>query len=49
MRRCYYCGAKKNDDMILCERCAKELDERLKEKKDDKRVRECDTAHKDKS
>ena len=30
-------------------KCAKELDERLKEKKDDKRVRECDTAHKDKS
>ena len=37
MRRCYYCGAKKRDDMILCEKCAKELEERLKEKKNDKR------------
>ena len=33
MRRCYYCGCKKYDDAILCEKCAKELDERLKEKK----------------
>lgn len=33
MRRCYYCGTKKQDDNILCEKCAKELEERLKEKK----------------
>jgi len=37
MRRCYYCGCKKYDDAILCEKCAKELEERLKEKKNDKR------------
>lgn len=37
MRRCYYCNTKKNDDNILCEKCAKELEERLKKKKDDKK------------
>ena len=37
MRRCYYCGIKKYDDAILCEKCAKELEESLKEKKNDKR------------
>ena len=37
MRRCYYCNAKKNDDNILCEKCTKELEERLKKKKDDKK------------
>ena len=29
MRRCYYCNEPKNDDAILCEKCARELDERL--------------------
>ena len=33
IRRCYKCGAKKYDDLILCEKCARELEERLKEKK----------------
>ncbi len=37
MRRCYYCNAKKNDDNILCEKCTKGLEERLKKKKDDKK------------
>lgn len=46
MRRCYKCGAKKEDDLILCEKCAKELEERLG-KKHDKRTRESDTAHKE--
>ena len=29
MRRCYYCNEPKQDDAILCEKCEKELDERL--------------------
>ena len=33
MRRCFCCGVKKQDDNILCEKCAKELEERLEEKK----------------
>ena len=37
MRRCYYCNIKKNDDNILCEKCTKELEKRLKKKKDDKK------------
>ncbi|MBO7733423.1 MAG: hypothetical protein J6S67_12735 [Methanobrevibacter sp.] len=36
MRRCYYCGAKKQDDLILCPKCEKELKERM-EKQNDKR------------
>ena len=32
MKRCYKCGKKKQDDMILCEKCAKELEQRLKKK-----------------
>lgn len=33
MRRCYYCGAKKQNDLILCPKCEKELEERLAERK----------------
>ena len=29
MRRCYYCNEPKQDDAIVCEKCARELDERL--------------------
>ena len=35
MKRCYKCGKKKDDDRILCEKCAKELEERIKEKSND--------------
>ena len=37
MKRCYKCGIKKQDDKILCEKCVKELEERLKKKKDNKK------------
>ena len=37
MRRCYKCGAKKQDNLILCPKCEKELKERM-EKKNDKRA-----------
>jgi len=36
MRRCYKCGAKKQDDLILCEKCAEELDKKLEEAKKEK-------------
>ena len=36
MRRCYYCGIKKQDDDILCEKCAKEIEERIKKTKKQK-------------
>ena len=40
MRRCYKCGAKKQDDLILCEKCEKELKERM-----EKQMQEpCDDA-----
>jgi uncharacterized membrane protein YvbJ len=29
MKRCYKCGKKKDDDRILCEKCEKELNERM--------------------
>ena len=32
MRRCYKCGVKKQDDKILCEKCERELNERLVKK-----------------
>ena len=40
MRRCYYCGKKKQDDLILCEECEKELNERLEGKRDKRRSEE---------
>ena len=33
MRRCYYCGTKKQDDYILCEKCAKEIEEKIEKSK----------------
>lgn len=33
MRRCYKCGTKKKDDLMLCPKCEKELNERLKKQK----------------
>ena len=35
MRRCYYCGAKKMDDSILCKECEKKLLEKLGNKEKD--------------
>ena len=32
LRRCYFCGIKKYDDEMLCEKCKKELEEKLKNK-----------------
>ena len=29
MRRCYFCGAKKMDDSILCKECEQKLNEKL--------------------
>ena len=37
MRRCYKCGTKKQDDKILCEKCERELNERLGKKNDSNR------------
>lgn len=33
MRRCYKCNKKKNDDFILCEKCAKKIESIIKTKK----------------
>ena len=38
IRRCYYCDKKKYDDQILCEECAKILNEKFEKRKNDKEL-----------
>ena len=40
MKRCYKCGIKKQDDLILCPKCEKKLNKRLEKRKKKGKINE---------